>query len=84
MSHGISAALFGDTVQVLKGVYNENITLVNGVSLIGAGADNCIINESIPEFKAADSCTIKGFTFNQTITCMSYSPSFRQREKQLY
>jgi hypothetical protein len=39
----INASVYGDTVQVLAGTYDENITLKNGVALIGAG-DNTIID----------------------------------------
>jgi hypothetical protein len=40
----INAAAYDDTVQVMAGTYVENITLKNGVSLIGEGADFCIID----------------------------------------
>ncbi|MDR3611547.1 MAG: T9SS type A sorting domain-containing protein [Ignavibacteriaceae bacterium] len=74
INQGIASAAFGDSVHVMGGLYTENVKMVNGVSLIGEGADKCIINDSLPELKAADSCVIKGFTFNQTITCNGVSP----------
>jgi parallel beta-helix repeat protein len=40
----IGTAGYGDTIQVASGVYVENITLKNGVAVIGAGADDTIIN----------------------------------------
>jgi len=39
----INAARSGDTVEVAAGVYNENITLKNGVTVQGSGADVCTI-----------------------------------------
>ena len=41
---GIDAAVYGDTINVKAGTYIENITLKNGVAVIGEGADKCIIN----------------------------------------
>ncbi len=42
----IDAAVYGDTVQVFAGRYVENITLKNGVAVVGEGADKCIIDGS--------------------------------------
>ena len=39
----IDAAGAGDTVQVAAGTYYENITLKNGVTVQGSGAETCII-----------------------------------------
>ncbi len=41
---GIRAAEYGDTVRVAPGVYYENITLRDGISLLGAGSDVTIID----------------------------------------
>ena len=44
---GINLASYGDTVQVAANSYSENITLKNGVALIGADAATTTINGNI-------------------------------------
>jgi hypothetical protein len=41
---GINAAGYGDTVLVAPGTYYENVQMAEGLSLIGSGMDNTIIN----------------------------------------
>src|SRR3989304_1525119 len=40
----INISVFGDTIYVANGVYQEQVVMIPGLSLIGAGADSCIIN----------------------------------------
>jgi hypothetical protein len=40
----INGSSYGDTIEVAAGTYTENITLKNGVALIGAGASTTTIN----------------------------------------
>ncbi|MBL7215956.1 MAG: hypothetical protein ISS71_09790, partial [Phycisphaerae bacterium] len=71
---GIDSARYGVTVYVAAGTYVENITLKNGVSLIGAG-DNTIISGSengyillqregsiVSSFECGPSTLLEGFT----------------------
>ena len=85
----IDASSYGDTVQVAAGMYVENITLKNGVELIGAGAENTIIdgnsNGSVVYSNNCDSNTIlDGFTITNGkkfdgggICCKDSSPTIR-------
>ncbi len=41
---GIDAALYGDTVLVAPGVYEENVLMADGVSLIGSGPDQTVVD----------------------------------------
>lgn len=41
---GINAAVNGDTVLVAPGTYSENVQMAEGVSLIGSGMENTIID----------------------------------------
>jgi hypothetical protein len=63
----INAATYGDTVQVMTGTYVENITLKNGVTVIGEEAEVCIIDGnykgSVVTSRGCDPNTIlDGFT----------------------
>lgn len=40
----IDAAVYGDIINVKPGTYIENVTLKNGVAVVGEGADECIID----------------------------------------
>ena len=40
----INICSFGDTVYVANGVYQEQIIMIPGLSLIGAGMDSCVID----------------------------------------
>ncbi len=71
IGEGLAAAIFGDTVRVLPGTYTKAFIMKDGISLIGTNADECKITTSI---NTADKCTIKGFTFTQTIVCDHASP----------
>ncbi len=38
----INICVFGDTIYVANGVYEEQVVMIPGLSLIGAGTDSCI------------------------------------------
>lgn len=63
----INISLFGDTIYVANGVYKEQIIMIPGLSLIGAGMDSCVVDTrslTYNEFNAVtmkDSCTFTGF-----------------------
>lgn len=63
----INAAASGDTVKVAAGTYNENITLKNGVTVQGSGADTCILqgdgtSSTVFANKITQPAAIYGFT----------------------
>ncbi|MBV6421534.1 MAG: hypothetical protein DAHOPDDO_02809 [Ignavibacteriaceae bacterium] len=63
----INVCVFGDTIYVANGVYEEEVEMINGLALIGGGMDSCIVDAR--SFAASgsvaiamkDSCLIKGF-----------------------
>jgi hypothetical protein len=64
----INICVFGDTIYVANGVYEEQIVMIPGLSLIGAGADSCLIDSrqlvTMQNYKTVDmrdSCLVKGF-----------------------
>ena len=63
----INISEFGDTIYVANGVYKEQVIMIPGLSLIGAGSDSTVIDtRSLVQsgFWAiimADSCVIRGF-----------------------
>jgi len=63
----INISVFGDTIYVANGVYEEQVTMIPGLTLIGAGMDSCVIDtrklvySGIRTVEILDSCTIKGF-----------------------
>ena len=40
----INISVFGDTIYVANGVYEEQVVMIPGLSLIGAGMDSCVID----------------------------------------
>jgi hypothetical protein len=40
----INISVFGDTIYVANGVYEEQVVMIPGLSLIGAGSDSCYID----------------------------------------
>ena len=70
---GIDLASYGDTVQVAAGTYVENITLKNGVALIGAGQDTTTIDGNLAgSVVTSSSCgpttVLDGFTITNGIS----------------
>jgi len=60
----INISVFGDTIYVANGVYQEQVVMIPGLSLIGAGADSCVINltvTGIPAVEIKDTCLFSGF-----------------------
>ena len=64
----INISSFGDTIYVANGIYEEQVVMIPGLSLIGAGMDSCIIDthslitsQNSVSVKIADSCLLKGF-----------------------
>jgi hypothetical protein len=61
----INICVFGDTIYVANGVYEEQVVMISGLSLIGAGMDSCVV-DARPLYVAyaitvADNCLLKGF-----------------------
>ncbi len=66
IQNGINASSYGDTVRVGSGSYWENLSLIPGIVLIGAGMDSCTLNpfgvsEGQTMMRGADSSIIEGF-----------------------
>ncbi len=40
----INISVFGDTIYVANGVYEEQVVMIPGLSLIGAGMDSCVVD----------------------------------------
>jgi hypothetical protein len=64
----INICVFGDTIYVANGEYKEKVTMINGLSLIGAGTDSCVINTqemaTTTSFRSVivkDTCLLRGF-----------------------
>ncbi|MBV6421952.1 MAG: hypothetical protein DAHOPDDO_03240 [Ignavibacteriaceae bacterium] len=66
----INVSVFGDTIYVANGVYEEQIVMIDGLSLIGSGTDSCIVDSrSFPltnnrSITMQNSCLLKGFYIN--------------------
>jgi len=63
----INISVFDDTIYVANGVYQEQVIMIPGLSLIGAGTDSCIVDSrSFPltnnhTITMNDACLVKGF-----------------------
>jgi len=64
----VSACVFGDTIYVANGVYEEQVVMIPGLSLIGSGTDSCWIDSrqliTMQNYKTIDmkdNCLVKGF-----------------------
>jgi hypothetical protein len=69
----INISVFGDTIYVANGIYEEQVVMIPGLSLIGAGTDSCWIDSrqiiTMQNYKTIDmkdSCLIKGFYIRST------------------
>jgi hypothetical protein len=62
----INISVFGDTIYVANGVYEEQVIMISGLSLIGAGLDSCIIDTRIfigqvKSIRVGSYCSVQGF-----------------------
>jgi hypothetical protein len=64
----VNISSFGDTIYVANGVYEEQVVMIPGLSLIGAGMDSCFIDtrnlvtsQTFFSVGVADSCHFTGF-----------------------
>ena len=64
----INICVFGDTIYVANGVYEEQVVMIPGLSLIGSGMDSCWIDSrqlvTMQNYKTidmTDNCLVKGF-----------------------
>ena len=64
----INVSSFGDTIYVANGVYEEQVVMIPGLSLIGAGMDSCVIDtralvnsNGFISVDVSDSCLFQGF-----------------------
>jgi hypothetical protein len=64
----MNISVFGDTIYVANGIYKERIDMIDGLTLIGAGMDSCIIDtRTFPltspfySIETGDSCYISNF-----------------------
>ena len=63
----INVSVFGDTIYVANGVYQEQVVMIPGLALIGAGTDSCIVDcrnfppQGLHAVEVADNCLIRGF-----------------------
>ena len=69
----INVCVFGDTIYVANGVYQEQVVMIPGLSLIGAGMDSCVIDTrqllTLQNYKSVDmknNSLIKGFYIRST------------------
>ena len=64
----INVSSFGDTIYVANGVYEEQVVMIPGLSLIGAGMDSCVIDTralvnsyGFTSVNVAKHCLLSGF-----------------------
>jgi hypothetical protein len=64
----INVCVFGDTIYVANGVYEELVVMIPGLALIGAGTDSCIVDsrqlitmQNYKTLEMKNSCLVKGF-----------------------
>ena len=64
----INISVFGDTIYVANGTYKEQVVMIPGLSLIGAGMDSCVIDtrelvqpSDFFSIRMVDTCFVKGF-----------------------
>jgi len=66
IEEGLASAVYGDTVIVLPGTYNEVLEMKKGISLIGSGAEATRIDGTEGgihyTIKGADNAVLRGFT----------------------
>ncbi|MBK7378525.1 MAG: right-handed parallel beta-helix repeat-containing protein [Ignavibacteriales bacterium] len=59
----INISVFGDTIYVANGTYKEQVVMIPGLSLIGAGMDSCVIDfiNSGVAVQVVENCVLKEF-----------------------
>ena len=63
----INICVFGDTIYVANGIYQEKVVMIDGLALIGAGTDSCIVDSRVfpplsnRTITMPNNCLIKGF-----------------------
>ena len=63
----LTCVFSGDTIYVANGVYQEQVIMIPGLSLIGSGTDSCIVDGrnfaalNSRTIEMMDSCLVKGF-----------------------
>ncbi|MBK7378272.1 MAG: hypothetical protein IPJ03_04610 [Ignavibacteriales bacterium] len=64
----INISVFGDTIYVANGTYKEQVVMIPGLSLIGAGMDSCVIDirelvqpSDFFSIRMVDTCFVRGF-----------------------
>ncbi|NWF91248.1 MAG: right-handed parallel beta-helix repeat-containing protein, partial [Ignavibacteriaceae bacterium] len=69
----INICVFGDTIYVANGVYEEQVVMIPGLALIGSGSDSCWIDSrqlvTMQNYKTIDmknNCLVKGFYIRST------------------
>jgi hypothetical protein len=55
----INISVFGDTIYVANGVYEEIVDMIPGLTLIGAGMDSCVIDTRNLVFSGFNSVIVK-------------------------
>lgn len=78
----INVSVFGDTIYVANGVYEEQVVMIPGLSLVGAGTDSCIVDSrSFPltnnrTITMLNACLVKGF-YIRTSNNLDYGQGIR-------
>ena len=78
----INISVFGDTIYVANGIYEEQVVMIDGLSLIGSGTDSCIVDSrSFPAsnnrtITMQDSCLVTGF-YIRTSSNFTYGNGIR-------
>lgn len=83
---GLNAAISGQTVRVLPGVYNESVMMEPGVNLIGSGAETTVIAANGDDVGVyfddiGSDVTLSGFTITGAeigVYCYNSSPTIRE------
>jgi parallel beta-helix repeat protein len=64
----INVCVFGDTIYVANGVYEEQVFMIPGLTLAGSGADSCFIDTrefstptNFDAVEVVDDCRLEGF-----------------------
>ena len=70
----INISSFGDTIYVANGFYEEQVVMIPGLSLIGAGMDSCVIDMTnrtnyVTAVEMKDSCFLQGFNIRFCYIC---------------